>query len=103
MRFTFKWLCYEIISLLRRDSNNLGSDIIRLVWEQKISISLWFLTIRESFKSIDKRFKIGKLTISYVLRDFFDVIIEKFLVEKIRFSNTELKIKRITNGFKKSS
>ena len=43
----------------------------------------------------------NKSTISYILKDFFDIIIEKFLIEKIRFSNTKLEIKRITNGFKK--
>ena len=39
-RSTFKWLCCKIISLLRRDSNNPGSDIIGLAWEQKIGTSL---------------------------------------------------------------
>ncbi len=43
----------------------------------------------------------GESNISYALRDFFDVIIEKFLVEKIRFLNTKLEIKKIINGFKK--
>ena len=43
----------------------------------------------------------GKSTISYALRQFFDVIISKFLNEKIIFPNTELEINRITNGFKK--
>ena len=39
-RSTFEWLCCEIIPLLRRDSNNPGSDIIGLAWEQKIGTSL---------------------------------------------------------------
>ena len=30
-RSTFKWLCYKIIPLLRRDSNNPGPGIIGLV------------------------------------------------------------------------
>ncbi len=100
-RSTFEWLCCEIIPLLRRDSNNPGPDIIGLAWEQKIGASLWFLATGESFRSIGEKFGIGESTISYALRDFFDVIIEKFLAEKIRFPNTELEINRITNGFKK--
>ncbi|CAI2200118.1 11585_t:CDS:1, partial [Funneliformis geosporum] len=43
----------------------------------------------------------GELTINYALSNFFDIIIEKFLAEKIRFPNTELEINRITNEFKK--
>lgn len=100
-RSTFEWLCCEIISLLRRDSNNPGPGIIGLAWEQKIGASLWFLATGESFRSIGEKFGMGESTISYTLRDFFDVIIEKFLAEKIRFPNTELEINRITNGFKK--
>jgi hypothetical protein len=100
-RSTFEWLCCEIIPLLRRDNNNPGPGIIGLAWEQKIGASLWFLATGESFRSIGERFGMGESTISYALRDFFDVIIEKFLVEKIRFPNTELEINKITNGFKK--
>ena len=86
---------------MRRDNNNPGPGIIGLAWEQKIGASLWFLATRESFRSIGERFGMGESTLSYALRDFFDVIIEKFLVEKIRFPNTELEINKITNGFKK--
>ncbi|GES75821.1 putative nuclease HARBI1 [Rhizophagus clarus] len=70
-RFTFEWLCCEIIPLLRRNSNEPG-----------------------------EKFGMGELTISYALRQFFDVIISKFLSEKIIFSTTELEVNRITNGFK---
>ena len=37
-RSTFEWLCCEIISLLRRNSNE--SSMIEFAWEQKISASL---------------------------------------------------------------
>src|SRR3954451_12378581 len=37
-RFTFEWLCCEIIPLLRRNSNEPG--IIGLAWEQKIGAFL---------------------------------------------------------------
>src|SRR5688572_1511329 len=43
----------------------------------------------------------GESTLSYALRDFLDVTIEKFLAEKIRFPNTESEINKGTDGFKK--
>ena len=43
----------------------------------------------------------GISTFSYTLRDFINVIIEKFLAEKIIFPSTESEVSRITNGFKK--
>jgi hypothetical protein len=92
-RSTFEWLCCEIIPLLRRNSNEPG--IIGLAWEQKIGASLWFLATGECFRSIGERFGMGESTISYALRQFFDVIISKFLNEKIIFPNTELEINRI--------
>ncbi|GES87151.1 protein ANTAGONIST OF LIKE HETEROCHROMATIN PROTEIN 1-like [Rhizophagus clarus] len=97
-RSTFEWLCYKIIPLLRRNSNEPG--IIGLAWEQKIAASLWFLATGECFRSIGEKFGMGKSTISYALRQFFDLIISKFLSEKIIFLTTELEVNRITNGFK---
>ncbi|GES79056.1 putative nuclease HARBI1 [Rhizophagus clarus] len=97
-RSTFEWLCCEIIPLLRRNSNEPG--IIGLAWEQKIAASLWFLATGECFRSIGEKFGMGESTISYALRQFFDVIISKFLSEKIIFPTTELEVNRITNGFK---
>ena len=95
-RSTFEWLCCEIIPLLRRNSNESG-----LAWEQKIGASLWFLATGECFRSIGNRFGMGISTFSYALRDFINVIIEKFLAEKIIFPSTESEVSRITNGFKK--
>ncbi|GBC09302.1 hypothetical protein RclHR1_08750011 [Rhizophagus clarus] len=97
-RSTFEWLCCEIIPLLRRNSNEPG--IIGLAWKQKIAASLWFLATGECFRSIGEKFGMGKSTISYALRQFFDLIISKFLSEKIIFLTTELEVNRITNGFK---
>ncbi|CAB4411933.1 unnamed protein product [Rhizophagus irregularis] len=42
----------------------------------------------------------GESTFSYALRDFINVIVTKFLAEKIVFPNTESEINEITNGFK---
>jgi len=98
-RSTFEWLCCEVIPLLRRNNNEPG--IIGLAWEQKIGASLWFLATGECFRSIGERFGMGESTVSYALRQFFDVIIARFLAEKIIFSNTELEINRITNGFER--
>ena len=98
-RSTFEWLCCEVIPLLRRNNNEPG--IIGLAWEQKIGTSLWFLTTGECFRSIGERFGMGESTVSYALRQFFDVIIARFLAEKIIFLNTELEINRITNGFER--
>jgi hypothetical protein len=98
-RTTFEWLCCEIIPLLRRSSNEPG--IIGLAWEQKIAASLWFLATGECFRSIGEKFGMGESTISYALRQFFDVIISKFLTDKIIFSATESEVNRITNGFKR--
>ena len=98
-RSTFEWLCCEIIPLLRRNSNE--SSIIGLAWEQKIGASLWFLATGECFRSIGNRFGMGISTFSYALRDFINIIIEKFLAEKIIFPSTESEIRRIANGFKK--
>ncbi|GES88053.1 protein ANTAGONIST OF LIKE HETEROCHROMATIN PROTEIN 1-like [Rhizophagus clarus] len=97
-RSTFEWLCCEIIPLLRRNSNE--PSIIGLAWEQKIAASLWFLATEKCFRSIGEKFGMGESTISYALRQFFDVIISKFLSEKIIFPTTELEVNRITNGFK---
>ncbi len=36
-----------------------------------------------------------------LIKKFFDVIIKKFLIEKIKFPNIELEINRITNEFKR--
>src|SRR5436305_1898808 len=99
IRSTFEWLCCEVIPLLRRNNNEPG--IIGLAWEQKIGASLWFLATGECFRSIGERFGMGESTVSYALRQFFDVIIARFLAEKIIFSNTELEINRITNGFER--
>ena len=96
IRFTFEWLYCEIIPLLRRNSNESG-----LAWEQKIGASLWFLATGECFRSIGNRFGMGISTFSYALRDFINVIIEKFLAEKIIFPSTESEVSKITNGFKK--
>ncbi|GES92551.1 putative nuclease HARBI1 [Rhizophagus clarus] len=74
-RSTFEWLCCEIIPLLRRNSNEPG-------------------------RSIGEKFGTEKSIISYALRQFFDVIISKFLSEKIIIPTTELKVNRITNRFK---
>ena len=98
-RTTFEWLCCEIIPLLRRNSNEPG--IVGLAWDQKIGASLWFLATGECFRSIGERFGMGESTISYALRQFFDIIIARFLIEKITFPNTEIEINRITSGFKK--
>ncbi len=54
----------------------------------------------KSFKSIDKKFEIDKSIINYALRDFFNIIIEKFLAEKIRFLNIELEIKELQMDLK---
>ena len=40
-------------------------------------------------------------TFSYALRDFINVLITKFLAEKIVFPNTELEINEVTSGFKR--
>jgi hypothetical protein len=98
-RSTFEWLCCEVIPLLRRNNNEPG--IIGLAWEQKIGASLWFLATGECFRSIGERFGMGESTVSYALRQFFDVIIARFLAEKIIFPNTELEINRIINGFER--
>ena len=97
-RSTFEWLCCEIVPLLRRNSHEPG--IIGLAWEQKIGASLWFLATGECFRSIGERFGMGESTVSYALRQFFDVIIAKFLAAKIIFPNTELEINGIMSGFK---
>ena len=98
-RSTFEWLCCEIIPLLRRNSDEPG--IIGLAWEQKIAASLWFLATGKCFRSIGEKFGMGESTISYALRQFFDVIISKFLAEKIIFPTTESEINEVTNGFKR--
>jgi hypothetical protein len=98
-RSTFEWLCCEVIPLLRRNSNEPG--IVGLAWEQKIGASLWFLATGECFRSIGEKFGMGESTISYTLRQFFDIIIERFLAEKIVFPNTESEINKVTNGFKR--
>ena len=67
----------------------------------KIAASLWFLATGECFRSIREKFGMGESTISYALRQFFDVIISKFLTEKIIFPTTESGTNRITNGFKR--
>ncbi|GES88804.1 protein ANTAGONIST OF LIKE HETEROCHROMATIN PROTEIN 1-like [Rhizophagus clarus] len=59
-----------------------------------------FLATGECYRSIGEKFGMGESTISYALRQFFDVIISKFLSEKIIFLTTELEVNRITNGFK---
>src|SRR3954471_8157859 len=83
-RIIFEWLYCEIIPFLKRNCNEPG--IIGLAWEQKIAASLWFLaTAGEYFRSIGEKFGMGESTISYALRQFFDVIISKFLTEKIIF------------------
>ncbi|GBC35406.2 protein ANTAGONIST OF LIKE HETEROCHROMATIN PROTEIN 1-like [Rhizophagus irregularis DAOM 181602=DAOM 197198] len=69
---TFEWLYCEIIPLLRRNCNEPG-----------------------------EKFGMGESTISYALRQFFDVIISKFLTEKIIFPTTESGTNRITNRFKR--
>jgi len=43
----------------------------------------------------------GESTFSYALRDFINVLITKFLAEKIVFPNTELEINEVTSGFKR--
>ena len=67
----------------------------------KIGASLWFLATGKYFRSIGERFKMSESIISYALRQFFDVVIMRFLAEKITFLSTEIEINRITNGFKK--
>jgi len=98
-RTTFEWLCCKIIPLLRREIT--GSGMVGLAWEQKIGASLWFLATGECFRSIGDRFGIGESTFSYALRDVINVLITKFLVEKIGFPNTVLEINEVTNGFRR--
>jgi hypothetical protein len=98
-RTTFEWLCCEIIPLLRREVT--GSGMVGLAWEQKIGASLWFLATGECFRSIGDRFGMAESTFSYALRDFVNVIISKFLTEKITFPNTAAEISEIRNGFKR--
>src|SRR6266511_4904976 len=95
-RSTFEWLCCEIIPLLRGNSNESG-----LAWEQKIGATLWFLATGECFRSIGDRFGMGESTFSYALRDVVNILITKFLSEKIVFPSTELEINEITNGFRR--
>ncbi|CAB5202448.1 unnamed protein product [Rhizophagus irregularis] len=97
-RSTFEWLCCEIIPHLRREIT--GPGIVGLAWEQKVDASLWFLATGECFRSIGNRFGMGESTFSYALRDFINVIVTKFLAEKIVFPNTESEINEITSGFK---
>ena len=40
-------------------------------------------------------------TFSYALRDVVNILITKFLSEKIVFPSTELEINEITNGFRR--
>jgi hypothetical protein len=42
----------------------------------------------------------GESTFSYALRNFINIIVTKFLAEKIIFPSTESEINEITNGFK---
>ncbi|CAB5358981.1 unnamed protein product [Rhizophagus irregularis] len=70
IRSTFEWLCCKIIPHLRREITGPGN-----------------------------RFEMGESTFSYALRDFINVIVTKFLAEKIVFPNTESEINKITNGF----
>ncbi|CAB5377136.1 unnamed protein product [Rhizophagus irregularis] len=97
-RSTFEWLCCKIIPHLKREIT--GPGIVGLAWEQKVGASLWFLATGECFRSIGNRFGMGESTFSYALRDFINVIVTKFLAEKIVFPNTESEINEITNGFK---
>ena len=98
-RSTFEWLCHEIIPLLKREIT--GPGAIGLAWEQKIGASLWFFATGECFRSIADRFGMGESTFSYALRDIINIIIAKFLIEKVNFSNTELEINEVTSGFKR--
>jgi len=98
-RSTFEWLCCEIIPLLRREIT--GPGVVGLAWEQKIGASLWFLATGECFRSIGDRFGMGESTFSYALRDFINIIITKFLAEKIAFPNTELEVNEITSEFRR--
>ncbi len=98
-RSTFEWLCCEIIPLLRREIT--GSSMVGLAWEQKIGATLWFLATGECFRSIGDRFGMGESTFSYALRDVVNILITKFLSEKIVFPSTELEINEITNGFRR--
>jgi DDE superfamily endonuclease len=98
-RSTFEWLCCEIIPFLRREIT--GSGMVGLAWEQKIGASLWFLATGECFRSIGDRFGMGESTFSYALREFVNVIIAKFLTEKIIFPNTILGINEVTSGFRR--
>ncbi|RGB22659.1 hypothetical protein C1646_775748 [Rhizophagus diaphanus] len=78
---TFEWLCCEIIPLLKREI--MGSNIVGLVWKQKIGASLWFLATEKCFRSIGDRFG---------------------MAEKITFpstGHTAIEINEIINGFKR--
>ncbi|GES85798.1 putative nuclease HARBI1 [Rhizophagus clarus] len=46
-----------------------------------------------------ERFGMEESTFSYALRDFINILITKFLAEKITFPNTELQINEISSGF----
>ena len=75
--------------------------MVRLAQKQKIGITLQFFTTEECFRSIGDRFKIEESTFNYTLRDVVNILITKFLSEKIVFPSTELEINEITNGFRK--
>src|SRR3989442_103698 len=83
------------IQILRREIT--GFSMVGLAWEQKIGTTLWFLATGECFRSIGDRFGMGESTFSYALRDIVNILITKFLSEKIAFPSTELEINEITN------
>ena len=75
-RETFEWLLREILPEINENNG---------LFQLKLATTLWWLATGESFRAIAQRFGIGASTFHYYVRSIIQLIINKFLKEKIRY------------------
>ena len=93
---TFLYLCNELRSSVKKDDTVMRKAI---PIEQRVALTLWFLSTNADYRTIGHLFGVSKATICVVTKQVCSAIVEILLPKYIRFpSGDDLTI--VVDGFK---
>ena len=93
---TFLYLCTEL-----RESVERSDTIMRkaVLVEQRVALTLWFLSINADYCTIGHLFGVSKSTVCIVMKEVCAVIVDKLLPKYMRIPGDE-GLSEVVDGFK---
>ncbi len=93
---TFLYVCNELHSTIERNDTTLRKAI---PVEQRVAITIWFLSTGSDFRTIGHLFGVSKSTVCLVTREVCQAIVTILLPKYIRFPVND-GLKEVVTGFK---